>query len=400
MRLKHRTLLWTAAIVLRSVSAYGQETIRPWQVALEGAALGLDRSSGQGVAGIGARIDFALTRRVEVEGRLTWFPFVASREFQAQGGKTLESALGLRGKLFIADRVSIYGLLLPGVVRFDAAALTAFSDPQRVGSTVHFSLDTGIGIELDPKPRWAIRGEITGPLYGYNGETRVVQPDLVSVTAPAQFRNPWQASAAVGVRFGQPRDLTEERSVPGRWEIGAQLTQLSAIDALQTGTRVQDRRAVGAFMLVQVASAVYADVSVNLFPRTIRVHTPWDGGSLMQGFGGLAIGARKDRFGIFATTRLGANRFSQAYKGQVTSDASPAAPDNRPIVGPSYVAVIGVGGMVERYFGRRLLWRVDVGDDISIYSPRSVQLNGDVFSQPLPAKTHSLKMAMGLGFWF
>src|SRR5262249_23137215 len=99
-----------------SGSAWAQQQSTPVQIAGEYSALGLDRGLREtGSPGLGVRVEVALTRRVEIEGRMTWFPANLVQEFQTQGGKTLQAAAGIRGKLFVSRDLSVYGLLLPGL---------------------------------------------------------------------------------------------------------------------------------------------------------------------------------------------------------------------------------------------------------------------------------------------
>src|SRR6185503_25335 len=106
-----------AAIACITISATvsGQEVTRPLQFGAEYSALALYRESdqGAGVSGFGIRAEYRLTRRVDVEGRVLWFPTTSLREFEAQGGRTTQLALGVRGKFLIWKRASFYGVLLP-----------------------------------------------------------------------------------------------------------------------------------------------------------------------------------------------------------------------------------------------------------------------------------------------
>ena len=60
----------------------------------------------------------------------------------------------------------------------------------------------------------------------------------------------------------------------------------------------------------RLSPAVYADAALNAFVRPASVRTPFDGGYLLQGLGGVNLGVRKDRNGIFVKTRVGVNSHS------------------------------------------------------------------------------------------
>ena len=144
------TLVATAWILLASAAASAQEQSAPVQIAGEFFALGLDHAlgNGTGLAGLGLRVDLGLTRRVEVESRLIWFPANVAQEFQAQGGRTLQVATGIRGKFFVSRRASFYGLLLPGLLHFTNTVTGVTGNSLVTGGSTHFALDTGLGVEF------------------------------------------------------------------------------------------------------------------------------------------------------------------------------------------------------------------------------------------------------------
>jgi hypothetical protein len=269
--------LCVACLPYRTIKA--QTATTPWEVAVEGSALGLDQASGgHGVAGFGARVDFTLTPRVEIEARVTLFPTDTIQELQTQGGTTLQAAVGVRGKLVVTPRFSVYALLLPGVMHFTNAYISDVADPPVTGATTHFALDTGIGVEMYASPRWTVRGEITGPLYAVPGDgPTTIQPNVPYLSNPAQIANPWQVTGAVGYRVGSLQEPALESAVAGQWEAGGQLTGLSEPD---DNWSIRHRLAVGGFLLSRIAPATYIDASVNVFPQVIHTHTLYMGGLL------------------------------------------------------------------------------------------------------------------------
>ena len=101
------TIAWSLAV------RAGAQT-PPIQLGVDSSGLGLYRTPTQtGVYGAGVRVDVPLTRRVDVDGRLTWFPSNADAE-QDQGGRTLHSAAVNEQAASAAD---------PIFVRYNATAL-------------------------------------------------------------------------------------------------------------------------------------------------------------------------------------------------------------------------------------------------------------------------------------
>jgi len=100
------------------------------------------------LSGFGIRGDYRLTRRVDIEGRVLWFPTNALLEFEAQGGKTTELALGVRGKFLMWKRASFYGVLLPELLHSSNAIVEPLGPDVVSGGATHFALDWGIGAEI------------------------------------------------------------------------------------------------------------------------------------------------------------------------------------------------------------------------------------------------------------
>jgi len=376
----------------------GQTATTPWQVAAEGSALGLDRASGgHGIAGFGARVDFTLTRRVEIEGRVTLFPSDTIQELQTQGGKTLQAAVGVRGKLVVTPGFSVYALLLPGVMHFTHVYINDLDDPPVTGATTHFALDTGIGVEMYASPRWTVRGEITGPLYAVPGDgPTTIQPNVPYLSNPAQMVNPWQVTGAVGYRVGPLREPANEKAVAGQWEAGGQVTRLSEPD---DNWSIHHRLAVGGFLLSRLAPATYIDAAVNVFPQDIHVHTQWTGGSLLQALAGVAVGLRKDNYGVFVKTRVGVYSYSQVFVSQSVADLQTFS-GFKPTDARRNTTVLDTGGIFERYFRGHWLVRFDAGDTISFYRAATFTTNGVAERVSPPPHSHSLQLTTAAGWRF
>lgn len=370
------------------------------QIAGELSRLGLDHASddGRGSTGFGVRVDLGVTRRIEVESRLTWFPQNALQEFQAQGGRTLQFATGIRGKFFVSRRASFYGLLLPGLLHFTNAVTGVTGNSVVTGGSTHFALDTGLGVEFYPASRWTARGEVSGPLYGApGGELARSAPsssgNVLILSTPARFVNPWQVSAGVGYRLGSLREGSAEESVAGRWEIGGQVTQATSTDALASDVSFRRTPALGAFVSYRLAPGVYADAALNAFLRPAPERTPFDGGYVLQGLGGVKLGWRKDRYGIFVKVRAGVNSHAGAFTSLNASVPSST-------ISRSNAIAIDLGGVFERYVGRRLLVRFEGGDVASVFHATTITEDGIQAPLQAPSATHSLQMAIGLGWRF
>ena len=392
------TLLATAWMLLVTPAASAQQAWTPVQITGELSALGLNRGSGEGTgsAGLGVRVDLRVTGRVDVESRLTWFPANLVQEFQAQGGQTLQAGAGVRGKFLRSRVASVYGLLMPGLLRFTNTVTGTIGPLSVTGGATHFALDTGVGVEFYPTSRWTVRSEVTGPLYGAPGaELGRSNPSptgaVLTLSTPARFVNPWQVSAGVGYRLGSLRNEGVEAPVAGRWEIGGQVTQMTSTDALAVGVSFERTPALGAFASYRLSPAVYADAALNAFVRPAPERTPFDGGYLLQGLGGVKLGVRKDRYGIFVKTRAGVNSHSGAF---ASFDASSRSVTIR----RTNAVAIDLGGVFERYIGRSLLVRFDGGDIVSVFRATTINEDGVRVPVPAPSAAHNLQMTVGVGW--
>ena len=124
-----------------------------------------------------------------------------------------------------------------------------------------------------------------------------------------------------------------------------------------------------------------------------EVPTPFDGGRLVQALGGAKVGVRRDGYGVFAKIRAGVNHYSRAF---ASGDTITGAIQTR----GSNVAAIDVGGVVERYVGRRWLIRFDGSDVISIFHPATFVINGRIIARPVPTPTDSIQLVVGAGWRF
>ena len=378
--------------------ATAQTQTTPFQIAGEVSGLGLyrnDTNNDTGALGIGVRTEFTLAPGVEIETRVTWFPAHAVRNIQGQGGRTLQAAAGIRGQLWTSHRLSLYALLLPGVIHFTDTY--SASPNQTRGGATHFSLDTGGGLEWYASDRWTARVELTGPVYAASGGTLVREcrsaDSCLVVNALGRFVNPWQISTGVGYRMGSPRPISSPQSVAGRWEIGGEFAQTTAFDGYPFATDFQQIRSGGVFASYRVARAIYADAAVRTSFGTVATATPFEGGHLLQALGGAKIGMRRNSYGIFAKVRGGVNSYSGAFEsGDTTTRVITTRRSNLP--------ALDVGVVVERYLSDRWLVRFDGSDVLSFYSPTAITVNGRTLSYGMSSRADTLQWTMGVGWRF
>jgi len=73
---------------------------------------------GKNYPGFGGRFDWNLTRRLALETQVDFFPEHSGELFYRQGGQTLQAVAGIRAKVIQTRRLSVFGLVRPGVFHF------------------------------------------------------------------------------------------------------------------------------------------------------------------------------------------------------------------------------------------------------------------------------------------
>src|SRR5271167_1431830 len=77
-----------------------------------------DGGGGKNFPGFGARLDWNFNRRLAWEGEVDYFPEHAASLFLVQGGQTFQAVFGLRAKVIETRRLSVFGLIRPGLLHF------------------------------------------------------------------------------------------------------------------------------------------------------------------------------------------------------------------------------------------------------------------------------------------
>jgi hypothetical protein len=273
------------------------------EVGTQVSTLGL-RDYGPMGGGVGGRVTVGLTRRIAIDARVTLFPADAEPGFLSPGGKTLEIFAGARGKFVTRRRFSVYGVLLPGLLRF-SNTITHLDDASVTrGSWTHFAIDMGTGVEFHPTSRWAAHAEWTGPLYAVRGaETGRSDPSpsggVLILSVPAYIQSSAQFSAGLAYRIGHLK--TDSFSAPTRlrWTLGPQFGYSAYTAPLASSLQVTRSSTVGAFASYRITRWLDADGALAGLSGEDRLHSPYSGGRIAQGLGGVKVGIRGDRVGYF-----------------------------------------------------------------------------------------------------
>jgi len=106
-------------------------------------------NQGKNFSGFGGRFDWNLNRRVAFESQVDFFPEHGMPLLLVQGGQTLQAVFGIRAKVIQNRRISVFGLVRPGVLHFSDVLFTTTdsSNPLVTRPATYFVLNLGGGIE-------------------------------------------------------------------------------------------------------------------------------------------------------------------------------------------------------------------------------------------------------------
>lgn len=206
--------------------------------------------------------------------------------------------------------------------------------------------------------------------------------------------------ALMGVLLVQAHVLAQTTDVP-KYEVAAEFTSMdrnNVTGGMEAG--------VGARFTFNLNKTVAFETAVYHFPRTCN--TCEHDGTVTEVFGGVKVGKRFEKWGIFAKGRPGVASFSRGGFNLVPAPAQPSFPVAFEFNRVNSFAV-DTGAVVEFYPSKRIVTRFDVGDTIIHFSRR--QFNSVAFDPstntysffPItrPGKTsHNFQFMASVGFRF
>ena len=359
----------------------------------------LNSSAGVGFwEGFGGRFDYNVSRRLAFETQVDYFPQFVPTRLLEQGGQTLHFAAGLRGKVAQSRRFSLYGLIRPGFFHFTDAELLMGppgSPGAKIGPATYYALNLGGGIEFYPSSRWVARFELTGnPYLVPNARPgSVPSPGSPPVPTPGVIDDRYQLSVGLGYRLGELRENGREESIPGRLEVGAQFTTL-ILRRRTTLDAIRMEPGFGGFVSYPLMRFLYADASVEFYPRGSKSVGFQDGGRIVQGLFGFKAGISRKRISIFAKARPGLIDATQTVNGFAPTTGSP-------LTGGFQTFALDLGGIVEIYATKRAFVRLDVGDTHLYFPDKFVTMtNGTATRIPGGSYQHSMQYSAGYGWRF
>jgi hypothetical protein len=349
------------------------------------------RLGGTNYSGFGGRFDWNLNRRLALESQLDFFPEHARPLLSIQGGQTLQAVFGVRAKVIQTRRLSIFGIIRPGlfhftdVLYFNSSSTTGFAERPET----HFALNLGGGLEYYVNPRWVLRADLEGNPYRVpNTHVALSGGSAFSV---GKIDDTTRFSFGVAYRPGALIENEKETNVPGKWEFGPLFsTMFIGREGPKDGVRTEP--GFGGYGSYRFYHVFYFDSDLLYFPRGSNSSGPHDGGEILEGLFGLKGGIRRNHFGIFGKVRPGFNSYSQAL--------SAVSQTGQESFGRSTNFVLDLGGIVEFYPGERGTLRLEVGDTHIYFNTRDINFGGMIVPAGGGKLQHSIQFIVGYGWRF
>jgi hypothetical protein len=346
--------------------------------------------------GGGGHVAVALTPRIAIDTRARIFPTEAVPDVVC-GGRTVQVFAGPKATFASRGRYSIYGVLLPGVIHFSRVVTNVDGDVITVGGATHLALDMGVGAAVRLNRRWAAHAEWRGPLYSVRGFARLsdfppaAERGILDVVVDPSMQSTFQVSAGVSYRAGSMVQASEAQQ-RGSWLVGGDAGIVAYAPYVVVGPDIITARRVGAFVSRPITSWMDADGGIGVLLRVDHGHSTNEGGRVAHALAGVRIGRRFGRVGYFLKLRAGARSHSEGLV---------AEPElGHPVFGRIYRPAIDFGTVIETTIGRRLVWRVDVGDLMSFYPSIPIEIEGRRINDYAMPATDSIVVSSGIGWRF
>lgn len=354
-----------------------------------------DGGGGKNFPGFGGRFDWNLNRRLALETEIDFFLEHSASLLLIQGGQTFQAVFGLRAKVVQTRKLSVFGLVRPGLLHFSDVLSNKMGSAggyQKITPT-YFELNLGGGIEYYLSPRWVLRADIGGNPYRVTNEHYATASS--TEFAVGKIEDTTRLSFGVAYRPGTLRENEVEHQVDGNWEMGPLFsTMMSVREGSANGVRTD--LGLGGYVSGKIYRVFHFDGDILYFPASRDTVGPHDGGEIFQGLLGVKGGIRRNHVGFFGKVRPGFNSYSRA----VTSITGPVDGAHTFTYARSTNIVLDLGGIVEFYPTERSTLRLEAGDTHIFYGSRSVDVNGTNLVYVGGRLRHSIQFIVGYGWRF
>jgi hypothetical protein len=389
-----------AAIVAASMPsrAVAQTSRTPIEAGASVSAFRIEPSSDGVSPAVGAWLDLPLSRRVALEMRAELVPADQPVLLQFSSGSTVKLAAGVRAKFISRPRYALVGTFSPELVRVSKTVTGVDQGRDVLGTGTYFSLASSLGVEIYPADRWLARVDVASSVFVASGfELARSEPGpsggVLVLTQPSRSLISSQLRAGVGLRLGTPVREGSETRVAGRWDVGGHFGYASTTFPVDDSLEPIRDAGLGGFGSYKLADYLHADAAFSFFFDDRRVFTPYSGGRRVLALGGVMLGPRFDRYGVFAKVRVGVNSSSSVLK-TILANQTPR------VLGRANHLAFESGGVLERDLRRQLFFRLDASVLSTFYRSLSYTFEGQSGTLASPGHTNSLEMGIGVGWRF
>jgi hypothetical protein len=350
---------------------------------------------GKNYPGFGGRFDWNLTRRLAIESQVDFFPEHSGSVLYKQGGQTLQAVAGLRAKVIQMRRLSVFGLVRPGIFHFTDVLYynSDLTTTTGVKPFNYFVLNIGGGVEYYLSNRWVLGADIEGDPYRVANATYSFSGGGTGF-AIGKIEDTTRLSFGVAYRPGAWIENEPEHGVDGRLEVGPLFTtMISAREGASVGVRADP--GFGGYTSYKLYKVFYLDGEVLYFPRNTNTSGPHDGGEILQALAGVKGGIRRNHFGFFGKVRPGFNSYSKALTSITTTNSAVVYGFDR-----STSFALDLGGIIEFYPAEHGTFRLEVGDTHLFFGNRNVNDNGIIVPSQGGDLRHSIEFVTGYGWRF
>ena len=236
--------------------------------------------------GGGAHVTVALTPLIAIETRVHAFREEPIPSVE-RGGRTIQFFSGARATFLSRGPVTVYGLLMPGLIHYSAVITDVDREKFTIGPATHFAIDMGVGASIRLHDRWSAFANLSGPLYGVGGSAHLddfppaAARGIMVVDVPASVQSTGQFTAGVSYRAGR---LTRpiEPTHRGTWLAGGDVGVAAYAPLIATSAAVIRAPRIGGFLSFPITTWMDGDVGANVYLHTDNSHSTYEGGRISQ----------------------------------------------------------------------------------------------------------------------
>jgi len=348
---------------LCATDSAAQEPVRRLEVGGSASVVDLPQEHN---AAVGAEVDVNVSPILSFHGRV-------SQSHPGLFGATLIGG-GIRTTFIRRERWLFYGAAVPGWYRSAAPADYSLTKP-------HFVLDLAAGLGVRVAQRTKVRVELERQIHAQRARETFLGPNTPPAVLEGTVGSNWRVNVSASYAFGTVvRPVETSADAAGQW-----VTGIGSGMAISPGST--PLATLGGFISRRLSRFVDFDGDVTASIGSDLPAGFYEGGRMVQAFGGIKAGLRDRRLGVFFKFRGGFTSWSSTRTG-----STPFARQSVP--------AFDLGGVIEYGVGQATVLRVDAGETVSFFSRSNVGRYENHFRPLGGSFAYILPFRIGVGFRF